>query len=131
MSDRAAIAEVLIRYATGIDRRDWEQFRSCFTADCHADYTGIGMWDGVDALTDFMIESHKSMGHTMHRISNVAINVAGDSAQARSYVDGILMAADGTTGFNPIGFYDDDLVRTPDGWRIAKRRFTMVHFRTL
>jgi hypothetical protein len=41
------------------------------------------------------------------------------------------MAADGQTGFNPIGFYDDELVRTPDGWCIAHRAFTMVTFRTL
>jgi hypothetical protein len=41
------------------------------------------------------------------------------------------MAADGQTGFNPIGFYDDELVRTPDGWRIVRRTFTMVTFRTL
>jgi hypothetical protein len=41
------------------------------------------------------------------------------------------MASDGQTGFNPIGFYDDELVHTPDGWRIARRTFTMVTFRTL
>ena len=73
------------------------------------------------------------MGHTMHRISNIAIEVHadGDHAAARSYVDGILMAADEESGFNPMGFYDDELVRTPDGWRIAHRTFTMVTFRTL
>ena len=41
------------------------------------------------------------------------------------------MAPDGQTGFNPVGWYDDVLVRTDDGWRIARRNFTMVHFRTL
>ena len=43
--DRAArgdIAEVLVRYATGIDRRDWTLFRTCFTDDCDADYGDIG-----------------------------------------------------------------------------------------
>ncbi len=35
---RQDIAEVLVRYATGIDRRDWALLRSCFTDDCEADY---------------------------------------------------------------------------------------------
>jgi len=29
--DRAAISDVLIRYATGVDTRDWPLLRSCFT----------------------------------------------------------------------------------------------------
>ena len=123
------IAEVLVRYATGIDRRDWDLFRSCFTADCLAEYGDIGTWESADAITDFMVTAHAGMGHTMHRISNIAIDVdqaTATRAVARSYVDGILMAPDGQTGFNPIGFYDDQLVRTDDGWRIAHRTFTMV-----
>jgi 3-phenylpropionate/cinnamic acid dioxygenase small subunit len=127
------IAEVLVRYATGIDRRDWDLFRSCFASDCLAEYEGIGTWESADAITDFMVSAHAGMGHTMHRLSNIAIDVHGDGnrAVARCSVDGILMAVDGQTGFNPIGFYDDVLVRTPDGWRIAHRTFTMVTFRTL
>ncbi len=80
-----------------------------------------------------MATAHARMGYTMHRISNIAIDVRADGhrAVARSYVDGILMAADDETGFNPIGFYDDELVNTPDGWRIVHRTFTMVTFRTL
>jgi len=126
------IAEVLVRYATGIDRRDWDLFRSCFASDCLAEYEGIGTWESADAITDFMVTAHAGMGHTMHRISNIAIDVHGDGdrAVARCSVDGILMAADGQTGFNPIGFYDDELVLMPDGWRIAHRTFTMVTFRT-
>jgi hypothetical protein len=66
------IAEVLVRYATGIDRRDWGLFRSCFTADCHADYEGIGTWESADAITDFMVRAHADMGHTLHRISRTS-----------------------------------------------------------
>ncbi len=130
---RQDIADVLVRYATGIDRRDWDLFRSCFVTDCHADYPGIGTWESADAITDFMINAHAHLGHTMHRISNIAVEVGDDgrSAAARCYVDGALMAPDGESGFNPLGFYDDELVRTGDGWRIARRTFTMVHFRTL
>jgi 3-phenylpropionate/cinnamic acid dioxygenase small subunit len=129
--DRAArqdIAEVLVRYATGIDRRDWDLFRTCFTDDVVAEYEGIDTWTGVDAITSFMELAHAEMGHTLHRLTNMAIDVRGDAATARSYVDGILMMPDGRTGTSAVGYYDDRLVRTADGWRIARRRFTGVRF---
>lgn len=126
MSDREDITEVLVRYATGIDRRDWPLFRTVFTDDCVLDYGEIGTWNGVDAVTEFMDQSHAMAGHTMHRLSNHAIAVDGDSATARTYIDGLIMAQDNNSGVNAIGFYDDELVRTPAGWRIAWRRFTAV-----
>lgn len=124
--DRQDITDVLVRYATGIDRRDWPLFRTVFTEDCVLDYGQIGRWDGVDAVTDFMEQTHAAAGHTLHRMSNHAVKVDGDSAQARTYVDAYVMAADNASGVNAVGFYDDDLVRTDEGWRIASRIFTTV-----
>ncbi len=132
-TDRAArqdIAELLVRYASGIDRRDWDLFRSCFTADCHCDYGDIGVWTDVEQITQFMIVSHEHMSHTMHRITNQAVDVSGDTATSRSYVDVLLTFGDGSSGINGQGFYDDELVHTVDGWRIARRRYTMVHLTT-
>jgi hypothetical protein len=65
-TSKQEIAEVLVRYATGIDRRDWDLFRSCFAAECLAEYEGIGTWESADAITDFMVSAHAGMGHTMH-----------------------------------------------------------------
>lgn len=129
--DRLDIADVLVRYATGIDRRDWGLFRTCFTADVHADYGDIGEWHSVDAIVEYMAASHEPMGHTLHRLTNLAVALDGDRATTRAYVDAILMAPDGGSGLNAVGFYDDELVRTGGGWRIARRRFTMVHFRAI
>ncbi len=123
---RQDVADVLVRYATGIDRRDWALFRSCFTEDCDADYGDIGVWHGADAITEWMELSHQGCGHTLHRITNQAITPNGDGVAARSYVDAIVMAADNRSGVRAVGFYDDDLVNTDNGWKIAHRRFTMV-----
>ena len=125
------IAEVLVRYATGIDRRAWAVFRTCFTDDVLAEYEGNGTWRSVDEITEFMVRIHAGMGHTLHRLSNIAINVDGETATARTYVDAVLMSADTTTGLNTVGYYDDDLVHTNDGWRITHRRFTTIHTRTI
>lgn len=124
--DRLAITDLLIRYATGIDSRDWALFRDVFADVCVLDYGEIGTWNSADAVTEFMASAHSMAGHTLHRMTNQAIAVTGDTATARTYVDGLIMAADNTSGVNAIGYYDDQLIRTEDGWRIARRRFTQV-----
>lgn len=129
--DRQDICELLVRYATGIDRRDWPLFRTVFTADCELDYGQIGSWTGVDAVAGFMEQVHALAGHTLHRLTNHAITVDGDKATARTYIDGLIMAADDNSGVNAIGFYDDEIVRTADGWRIARRRYTQVRLTTV
>lgn len=67
----------------------------------------------------------------MHRLTNQVIAVAGDSAEARCYVDGLIMFGDGGSGVNAVGLYDDEIVRTEVGWRIARRRFTPVRVTTV
>jgi 3-phenylpropionate/cinnamic acid dioxygenase small subunit len=133
MTEREArqdISDLLVRYATGIDQRDWPLFRTVFTDDCELDYGEIGAWQGVDAVTDFMDTTHAMAGHTLHRLTNQAITLDGDNASARTYIDAVIMFGDNQSGVNAWGFYDDEIVRTADGWRIARRRFTQVRITT-
>jgi hypothetical protein len=78
-----------------------------------------------------MEQTHAMAGHTLHRLTNQVISVDGDSAQARTYVDALIMMADNKSGVNGIGYYDDQLIRTRTGWRIARRRFTAVRVATV
>ena len=123
---RRDITDVVVRYATGIDTRDWTLFRSCYTDDCEADYGDIGVWHGGDAITQWMKESHEPCGHTMHRISNVTFAERGDDVAVRSYVDAIVMGSDNKSGTNAVGLYDDLFRRVEGEWKIASRRFTTV-----
>ena len=129
--DRQDISDVLVRYGTGIDSRDWPLFRTVFTDDCELDYGEIGTWRGIEAVVEFMVAAHDMAGHTLHRITNQAATVDGDTATARAYVDALIMSQDNTSGVNAAGFYDDELVRTTTGWQIARRRFTTVLVRTI
>ncbi len=129
--DRDDIAAVVLCYATGIDRRDWTLFRGVFTEDCEVDYGEIGAWKGADAVTEFMQQAHAGAGPTMHRLTNQVITIDGDTAQARTYVDALIMLAANNSGVNAAGFYDDEFVRTERGWQIARRRFTQVRVATV
>jgi hypothetical protein len=57
-SDHELIGDVLVRYATGIDTKDWPLFRTCFTDDVNADYGDIGVWNGVDEIAEYMAAAH-------------------------------------------------------------------------
>jgi SnoaL-like protein len=124
-ADNEQIAEVLIRYATGIDSKDWPLLRSCWTDEIDVDYQQLGRFTSAEALTDVMRQLHENMGPTYHRMSNfvIAVDEAGDRATVRSYVQAVLMLQpnDSTNWVEALGHYDDVFVRTPDGWRISER----------
>lgn len=123
-SDKAQISDVLIRYATGIDERDWALFRTCWTDDVEVDYGDLGLFSGADAITEIMTNVHDAMGPTYHRMTNFVIDVDGDHASVRSYVHAVLMLRpdDATNWIDAIGHYDDEFVRTADGWKIGRRK---------
>jgi 3-phenylpropionate/cinnamic acid dioxygenase small subunit len=122
-ADKEQIAEVLIRYATGIDSKDWPVFRSCFTDEIDVDYQQLGRFTSADALTDVMKQLHHNMGPTYHRMTNFVIAVDGNRAAVRSYVNAVLMLQpdDSTNWVDALGHYDDVFVRTADGWKISER----------
>lgn len=123
-TDTALIEQVLVRYATGIDTRNWDLLRTCFTDDVRADYGDIGSWHSAHGLVGFMDEAHRGFGATNHLLTNFAIDVDGDRATSRCYVHAVLVLLDDAgTWFDSVGSYDDVLVRAADGWRIAARTF--------
>jgi SnoaL-like domain len=125
---QAEASDVLVRYASGIDRRDWALFRTCFTPDCVVDYGEIGVWNGVDEITSFMVETHARCGHTLHRITNIALESGEDGLLARSYVDAMIMGPDNRAGVRAVGYYEDELVHSKRaGWQISRRTFTTVY----
>jgi hypothetical protein len=122
------ISEVLVRYATGIDQRDWPLFRTCWTHDVDADYGHLGRFTSVEEITDAMTKAHADMGPTHHRMSNFVIDVDGDRAAVRSYVHAVLMLTpdDPDRWIDVVGHYDDVFVRTAEGWRISRRTSRMA-----
>jgi ketosteroid isomerase-like protein len=126
--DELAIRALLIRYAAGIDTKDWALLRACFTDDCHVRYGGVA-WHGADELTSAFAAAHARLDESMHRVLNIAvIAFAGDAARTRSYCDAILVrrGAPGGQVLQVSGVYADTLARLSSSWRIADREFRAV-----
>jgi hypothetical protein len=123
LADRTAIIDVLVRYSTALDGRDWPMLADCFTADAVAEYPN-GRFDGYAAIEANCRRAVVPLDATQHLISNHVIEIAGDGASATCYLIAQHVRADAPGGpFLLLGAaYDDELTRTVAGWRFVSRR---------
>jgi 3-phenylpropionate/cinnamic acid dioxygenase small subunit len=121
LADRLEIADLLNRYATALDGRDWELLASCFTEDAKVDYDTSGVFGRTD-FVEHCATGLARMKSTQHYVTNVVVAVDGDDATSASYVLAQHVRLDDVM-FTLGGTYHDTLVRAGDGWRVADRRF--------
>ena len=146
-ADRLAIGALAIAYASGIDRRDWDLYRSCFADPCHFDFSS---WSGrpggplaADAWVDNVRRTNGSFDATQHLLGNLvlAFDPADPDAatyeielQAQHFFRPETLAAHGwapdTVNWCLLGgHYSNRIARTADGWRMVHCQLT-VRWRT-
>jgi 3-phenylpropionate/cinnamic acid dioxygenase small subunit len=125
ISDRIEINDLLTRYTVAIDTKDWKLLDTCFTPDASLDYTQTGGIKGAyPEVRAWLEKALAAFSVTVHFISNSTVALKGDTASSRTYVINPMgfTKKDGSLHmFTVGGFYVDELVRTPEGWRIAER----------
>ena len=123
LRDRLAIQDVLTRYGTSLDDKNWERLATCFLPDAVADYGALGDHQGYDEIEKICRNALEPLDGSQHFISNFEIRVDGDTAKTRSYLmaQHIRKSAPGGPHFLLAGVYRDEFVRTSDGWRIRRR----------
>jgi hypothetical protein len=127
--EKAAIRETLLRYAAGIDRRDWDLMLSCFTEDVWAIFQGNDLGRGRDKILAYINTAAAGFRivSSIHMLANMYIELDVARATADTYGIGYLVfdAGSGPTLRTRHLHYIDDLVRNDDGsWLIAKRVLT-------
>ena len=116
--DRAAIQDVLLRYARGVDRRDLDLVASCFTPD--AAYDGsLARGTIVDALAALRVAVTR-YARTLHFLGNQLIELDGDQARSETYALAHHQLPDGTHRVVAVR-YLDELVRQQARWLIRRR----------
>jgi|SRR5271166_1350510 len=124
--DRLEIDDLLVRYATAIDARDWVQLESVFAQDARLDYRSAGGIQGTFAeVRQWLSEVLQVFTWTQHLVVNRAVEIdpGGESARARSifHNPNQLLVEGEPWLFVVGGCYHDRLVRLEAGWRIASR----------
>ncbi|HET9877527.1 MAG TPA: nuclear transport factor 2 family protein [Mycobacterium sp.] len=126
ISDRVEIQQLLADYSTAIDLRRFDDLDAVFTPDAYIDYRAMGGIDGrYPQVKAWLKEVLPNFANYAHMLGLPSIRVEHDTATARTFC------------FNPMVFgpqgsgkpttmllglwYDDEFVRTPEGWRMSRR----------
>lgn len=119
-ADRLAIHELLSLHGHIADDRRGEDLGTLLTADASYDLTayGLGMVEGLRALMEMhdAAPGEQPVGHHVTNVIVIPDAERDDRATVRS--KGLAVMADGGSG---TVVYEDEVVRTAQGWRIARR----------
>lgn len=123
--DLHAIEQVLYLYGWMVDERKWDLMDSVFAPGATIDYESTGGIKGPYRPTlEWLHRALEPWPINLHHITNVMITLDGDKAKSICYFTAP-MARNRPDGAQDVitnaGYYFDDLVRTPAGWRIQTR----------
>lgn len=124
--DRAAIVDLTHLYCWALDTKDWGLLDQVFAHDARA-YL-IEDLVGREAIKARIDRALAPMDRTQHAVFNHQIRIEGDVAYSRCHLQAqhVRRAAHGGPNFMIGGRYEDELVRTDDGWRIRFRRLVTL-----
>ena len=121
-ADRSAIRDLLYRYARALDLRDFAAVGRCFAPGARAEYSGLTLSPGVDAILAHLRQISAIPAST-HLVGNVLIELHGDSAEVDSQAIVHLVLDSGPHARVRVRglYYHDRVVRQGETWVIAER----------
>ena len=131
MIDQVAIQQLIARYIESASSGNIDGVGSTFADD--------GVWEvpafpmrvvGPEAIKAKISELLQPMEYLVQLGAPASITVNGDRATARSAMREGCKFKGKNVAAEILGVYDDDLVRTAQGWKFARRTFEMSCFNT-
>jgi hypothetical protein len=122
IADREAITDKIYRYCRSVDRLDRAVGYSVFHEDSYADfgdnYRGAGR-----GWIDCVLKQHLDFLHHSHQVTNIILEVNGDTAGSESYVYASLQRQDGDKRFQHEFWarYIDKWSKRNGEWAIDRR----------
>lgn len=122
MTAREDVGDVVLRYARGVDRRDWDLVRSCFSDDAVVEgsrFSGV-----IDDYLAMLRPGVEAFPTTMHFMGNQLADIDGDRASTETYAIAHHFGdAEGREERIVMGVrYLDDLERRDGCWVIVRRK---------
>ncbi len=124
LQDRLDIQQIISLYSEGCSERDWDQVMGTFLTN--------GIWEvpkrgititGHAALRAAMSSMVATLDYFVQINAPAIITLDGDHATARSLIRECGKHSGRPEALEVMGRYSDELVRTPEGWKFAKRTF--------
>jgi hypothetical protein len=128
IEDRTQISEQVIRYAMGVDRRDWAMFAGCFTDPVYADFSGGGIPAATVSRADLVARVSAALNGftaTQHISPNHVIEFDGSDpsraiCHSYMYAQHLLRGSANGEFYLLRGTSANPMLRTPDGWPIER-----------
>ena len=131
LDDRAELIELISHYADIADLKEFTTLPGrVFTDALTLDFGSVtGMPEMTIPLADYVEVLRAAFAPftaTHHAITGHVVEIDGDTAKIHAHVraEHWLPGAD---RWLVVGFYDNEAVRTPDGWRLTRVKLTAVH----
>jgi ketosteroid isomerase-like protein len=124
MLDERAVERVLVNYCRLLDDRHVDVLIELFTDDAEVQFWGQHLRGKEAIASAFGGAAGDPTGRptSAHVLSNVLVDVEGDTARATSDFTVVSRAGDGAYGVLVCGRFVDELVRSAGGsWRIRSR----------
>lgn len=116
LADRQQIVEVIDRYGTALDSKNYE----CFSEDARV-YYGANGFDR-EAAAEFCEATLSQYAFTQHLLGNYEVQIDGDLGSARTYLHAThVTPPEQGEVFVVGGTYIDELARRDGEWKISMR----------
>jgi SnoaL-like domain len=132
LADRADLIELLGRYADIADLKEFTELPGLvFTDPLTLDFEAVaGIPPMTIPLSDYVESLRAAFAPykaTHHVITGHVVDLDGDTATIHAHVRAEHWLPDGPDSWLVVGFYDNEAVRTPDGWRLTRVKLTPTH----
>tara|TARA_B100000676_G_scaffold2195_1_gene1951 strand:- start:235 stop:651 length:417 start_codon:yes stop_codon:yes gene_type:complete len=123
VSDRIALQDVMLKYAAGVDERDFDLYASCFIENVEVLDFGEAPINGRDEWVKYVKNALDNYGPTQHMLGPQLASINGDNAHCRTDVQALhyLKQPEGEI-LTLWATYETDMIRTDEGWKISKHR---------
>ena len=127
LADERAVIELASRYCWALDTKDYEELRNIFTPDAFA-FLGGTECHGIEAIIKRISSALTRLDASHHLVGSHVVAIDGDQAAHKCYLQAqhVLRGTEGGNLWMVAGTYEDQMVRTSDGWRIRERILTRV-----
>jgi len=128
-NDYREIGAVLLRYASALDKKQYDRLDEVFTPEGTANYIGLAECKGLGSIVKLVSGVLDQCDHTQHLLGNIQIDVQGNRATASCYLQAIHVGLGEYSDqvYTVWGEYRDQLVKTAAGWRISYRELSVLH----
>ena len=123
VADRIALQDVMLRYAAGVDERDFDLYASCFIEDVEILDFGEEPINGRDNWVEYVKGALENYGPTQHMLGPQLATVSDADAHCRTDVQALHYLKDPEGEILTLwATYETDMKKINGEWKIYRHR---------